>query len=133
MAELGDREKTWSQKNVSLLIHKDCHEVVRGRKRGMDMDKRRRFEEESTEHLREEGIYWEAEAARLKQTIAVALMRQIEQRGLALTELAANLGTSRAALNRILDPANTSITLTTLTRTAAALGCRVKLEIVVPR
>ncbi len=106
---------------------------MRGGKHGMDMDKRRRFEEESTEHLREEGVYWEAEAARLKQTIAVALMRQIEQRGLALTELAASLGTSRAALNRILDPANTSITLTTLTRTAAALGCKVKLEIVVPR
>jgi DNA-binding Xre family transcriptional regulator len=99
----------------------------------MDMDKRRRFEEKSTEHLREEGIYWEAEAARLKQVIAVALLRQLEHRGLALSELAESLGTSRAALNRILDPANTSITLTTLTRTAAALGCKVKLEIVVPR
>ena len=31
------------------------------------------------------------------------------------------------------DPANTSITLTTLVRVAAALGCKVKLEIVVPR
>jgi len=99
----------------------------------MNMDKRRRFEEESTEHLREEGIYWEAEAARLKQAIAVALLRQVERQDLSLSELAAKLETSRAALNRILDPANTSITLTTLTRTAAALGCRVKLEIVVPR
>ncbi len=99
----------------------------------MNLDKRRRFEEESTEHLREEGIYWEMEVARLKQTIAVALLRQIERRGLALSELARTLETSRAALNRILDPANTSITLTTLTRTAAALGCKVKLEIVVPR
>ncbi|MDB6166797.1 MAG: hypothetical protein JWQ83_1937 [Lacunisphaera sp.] len=99
----------------------------------MDLDKRRRFEEKSTEHLREESIYWETEAARLKQAIAVALLRQVERRGLALSELAESLGTSRAALNRILDPANTSITLTTLTRTAAAVGCRVKLEIVVPR
>lgn len=99
----------------------------------MDMDKRRRFEEESVEHLREEGIYWEAEAARLKQAIASALSRQLERRGLTLSELAKNLGTSRAALNRVLDPANGSITLTTLTRTAAALGCKVKLEIVVPR
>ena len=99
----------------------------------MEMDKRRRFEEKSTEHLREEGISWEAEAARLKQAIAVALFRQVERRGLSQSELAESLGTSRAALNRILDPANTSITLTTLTRTAAALGCKVKLEIVVPR
>ncbi len=99
----------------------------------MDLDKRRRFEEKSTEHLREEGISAEAEAARLKQAIAVALFRQIERRDLSLSELAVTLGTSRAALNRILDPANTSITLTTLTRAAAALGCRVRLEIVVPR
>ena len=99
----------------------------------MNLDKRRRFEEKSIEHLREEGIYWEAEAARLKQAIATALSHQMERRGLTLTELAAMLDTSRAALNRILDPANTSITLTTLTRTAAALGCKVKLEIVVPR
>ena len=99
----------------------------------MNPDKRLRFEEKSTEHLREEGIYWEAEAARLKQLIAAALSRQMERRGLTLSGLAGTLGTSRAALNRILDPANTSITLTTLTRTAAALGCKVKLELVVPR
>ena len=99
----------------------------------MKPDKRLRFEEKSTEHLREEGIYWEAEAARLKQLIAAALSRQVERRGLTLSELAETLETSRAALNRILDPANTAITLTTLTRTAAALGCKVKLEIVVPR
>ena len=99
----------------------------------MKPDKRLRFEEKSTEHLREEGIYWEAEAARLKQLIAAALLRQMERREFTLSELAETLETSRAALNRILDPANTAITLTTLTRTAAALGCKVKLEIVVPR
>ena len=99
----------------------------------MNLDKRRRFEEKSVEHLREEGIYWETEAARLKQVIATALSHQVERRGITLSELATTLETSRAALNRILDPANTSITLATLTRTAAALGCKVKLEIVVPR
>ena len=99
----------------------------------MDPDKRLRFEEKSVEHLREEGIYWETEASRLKQVIAAALSRQMERQGLTLSELAVTLETSRAALNRILDPANASITLTTLVRTAAALGCKVKLEIVVPR
>ena len=99
----------------------------------MNTDKRLRFEEKSVEHLREEGIYWEAEAARLKQLIAAALSRQMERRELTLSALAETLGTSRAALNRTLDPANTSLTLTTLVRTAAVLGCKVKLEIVVPR
>lgn len=99
----------------------------------MNPDKRLRFEEKSTEHLREEGIYWEAEAALLKQVIAATLSRQMERQDLTISGLAESLETSRAAVNRILDPANTSITLTTLVRTAAALGCRVKLEIVVPR
>lgn len=99
----------------------------------MDTDKRLRFEEKSVEHLREEGIYWEAETARLKQVIAATLLRQMERQGLTFSELAATLETSRAALSRVLDPANTSLTLTTLVRTAAALGCKVKMEIVVPR
>lgn len=99
----------------------------------MNPDKRRRFEEKSTEHLREEGIYWEAESARLKQVIAATLLRRMERRGATLAGLAETLESSRAAVGRILDPANTSLTLTTLVRTAAALGCRVKLEIVAPR
>ncbi len=99
----------------------------------MKPDKRLRFEEKSTEHLREEGIYWETEVAMLKRIIATSLSQHLERHGLTLSELAQSLGTSRAALNRVFDPANTSITLATLTRTAAALGCKVKLEIVVPR
>jgi antitoxin HicB len=99
----------------------------------MRYDKRRRFEEKSTERLREEGVYWEAEAALLKRTIAAALVRQIERQDINLSELARTVGTSRAALNRVLDPANTSLTLATLTRVAAALGCKVKVEIVLPR
>ena len=50
-----------------------------------------------------------------------------------VSALAEKLGTSRAAVNRVLDDENTSITLTTLSRTAAALGCRVNLNIVVAR
>jgi DNA-binding phage protein len=99
----------------------------------MDYDKRLRFEEESTERLREEGVYWQAEAAQLKRAIAAALLRQIERQGTSLSALARSVGTSRAALNRALDPANTSLTLATLARTAAALGCKVKIEIVQPR
>lgn len=47
--------------------------------------------------------------------------------------LAEKLGTGRATLNRVLDKGNASITLNTLSRTAAALGCRVNLEIVATR
>jgi hypothetical protein len=37
--------------------------------------------------------------------------------------------TSRAALERLLDPGNHSVTITTLERAAAALGKRLKVEL----
>ena len=82
------------------------------------------------EFLREEGIFEEVEAAALKKVIASALSRQMKRRHISVSRMAADLGTSRAAVNRVLDGKNTSITLTTISRAAAALGCKVKLEIV---
>jgi DNA-binding Xre family transcriptional regulator len=82
------------------------------------------------EFLREEGIFEEVEAAALKKVIASALSRQMKRRHISVSRLAAALGTSRAAINRVLDGQNTSITLSTISRTASVLGCKVKLEIV---
>jgi hypothetical protein len=39
------------------------------------------------------------------------------------------MGTSRSALERLLDPENPSVTLLTLERAARALGVRLKLEL----
>ena len=86
-----------------------------------------------TDFLREEGIYEEVEAAAIKKVISAALAKQMERKGVSVSALAEKLGTSRAALNRVLDEDNTSITLTTLSRTAAALGCRLNLQIVAAR
>lgn len=96
----------------------------------MKEDKLKRFETTSTEYLREEGVYGDVEASAMKQVIATALAQRMERLGLTVSELAQSLGTSRAAVNRILDPLNTSLTLSTLARTAAALGCRVRIEVV---
>lgn len=79
--------------------------------------------------LRAEGIYDEVEAAALKKVVAEVLSQQMKRHGVSVSKLAERLGTSRAAINRILDKRNTSITLNTLARTASALKCRVKLEI----
>ena len=83
-----------------------------------------------TKFLRQEGIYEEVEAAALKKVIAAAFAKQMDRRGMSVSELAAKLGTSRAAVNRMLDEQNTSLTLTTLSRAASAVGCEVRLEIV---
>lgn len=99
----------------------------------MKEDKLKRFETTSTEYLREEGIYGEVEASAMKHVIAATLAQRMERLNITVTELADQLGTSRAAVNRVLDPLNTSLTLTTLAKTAAALGCRIKIEILTPR
>jgi antitoxin HicB len=99
----------------------------------MKEDKLKRFETKSTEYLREEGLYGDVEANVMKHIIAAALAQRMERMDMSISELASALGTSRAAVNRILDPLNTSLTLNTLARAAAALGCKVKLEIVAPR
>jgi DNA-binding Xre family transcriptional regulator len=83
-----------------------------------------------TTFLRKEGIYEEVEAAALKKVISAAFARQMDRHGITVSELAKKLGTSRAAVNRMLDEQNTSLTLYTLSRAASAVGCEVRLEIV---
>ena len=80
--------------------------------------------------LRSDGSFEEIEAAALKKVIALALDGEMKRRRVSVSRLAEVLGTSRAAINRVLDVENTSITLNTLSRMATALGCRLQLEIV---
>lgn len=82
------------------------------------------------EFLREEGILEEVELAALKRALALKLADLMEGKHLSKTDLAQRMQTSRAALNRLLDPTNTAVTLTTLSRAANALGQRVKVEFV---
>ena len=51
----------------------------------------------------------------------------MKTQGLTKTELAKRTHTSRAALNRLLDEDDTSLTLTTLASAAAALGKKINL------
>jgi DNA-binding Xre family transcriptional regulator len=49
---------------------------------------------------------------------------------LSKTAMAQRMNTSRAALNRLLDPTNPSVTLQTLERAASVLGKRIQVELV---
>jgi DNA-binding Xre family transcriptional regulator len=80
--------------------------------------------------LTDEGILEEVQTAALKRVMALAIADLMEEKAMKKTTLAKRMHTSRAALDRLLDPANTSVTLATLTRAAAALGRRVKIELV---
>lgn len=80
--------------------------------------------------LEEEGIAEEVEAGAIKKLISFKLIETIKEEKITKTELAHRLNTSRAAVDRLLDPDNASVTLLTLIKTATALGKRLKLELV---
>ena len=79
--------------------------------------------------LDEEGLLAEAAAVAVKRVIAYQLGEMMKSQGLSKTELAGRMKTSRASLERLLDPENASVTLLTLERAARALGMRVKIEL----
>ena len=80
--------------------------------------------------LREEGIYEEVSAAAIKRVLARQIERAMKEKKLSKAEVARRMHTSRAALDRLLDPQNSSATLNTLYTAAAAVGRQVRLELV---
>jgi len=76
--------------------------------------------------LTEEGLLAEAEAVAIKRVIAFQLEQLMKEQNLTKTEMSRRMNTSRAALDRLLDPANPSVTLQTLDRAARALGKRLQ-------
>ncbi len=80
--------------------------------------------------LEEDGVLEEVEARALKRAIAIQLAKLIEQKSLSKGDMALRMKTSRAAVDRMLDGANPSMTLTTLEKAARALGQRIKLELI---
>ena len=80
--------------------------------------------------LKEEGIYEEVTARAIKRVIARQLDALMQDQGLSKSALAKRMKTSRAQLDRLLDPENESVTLGTLTRAAQAVGRNLRLELV---
>ena len=83
-----------------------------------------------TDFLTKEGIRPEVEALALKRVVALELQQILEQEQVTKTQLAARMKTSRASLDRILDPTNPSLTVTSLGKAAAALGRKIELRFV---
>ena len=74
--------------------------------------------------LQEKGILEECEAVAIKRVLAYALQEKIKKEKISLEALAIELKTSRAAVNRILNPNNTSITLKTVEKVTKYLNKR---------
>jgi DNA-binding Xre family transcriptional regulator len=80
--------------------------------------------------LRKEGIYEEVTARAVKRVLARQLDVLMKEQRLTKTALAQRMRTSRAQLDRLLDPKSDSVTLATLTRAAQALGRELRVELV---
>ncbi len=80
--------------------------------------------------LKEQDIYEDVCAGAAKRVISSQIAQALTAQQKTVAELAREMKTSRAAIHRILDDKNYSLSLRTLSRTAAALGKRIKLELV---
>ena len=77
-----------------------------------------------------EGILQECEERAIKQILADQIKAAMVKEHLTKTATAVRMRTSRRALDRLLDPADTSVTLHTLQRAAAAVGRQIRLQLV---
>jgi antitoxin HicB len=94
------------------------------------MKKKGRIGSSLDDFLKEEGMYEEVTARAIKRVIARQLDRLMDEQGLTKSAVARRMKTSRAQLDRLLDPNNESVTLGTLTRAAHAVGRRLRMELV---
>jgi antitoxin HicB len=80
--------------------------------------------------LKEEGLLEDVQAVAFKRALALKVNDLMKKNQMNKSAMAARMRTSRAAVHRLLDPNNTSVTLATLNRAARSLGCKVKIELV---
>jgi predicted DNA-binding protein (UPF0251 family) len=94
------------------------------------MSKRTHRGSDFRDFLKEQGLLGEVEARALKQAMSLQISRLLDEKSVTKAEMAARMKTSRAAVDRLLDASNSSVTLNTLGKAARALGRKVKIELV---
>jgi antitoxin HicB len=80
--------------------------------------------------LEEEGILEESTNFAVKSVLAWQLAQAMKKKKMTKQQMAAAMNTSRAQLDRVLDPKSGNATLETLQRAAQAVGRKLKVELV---
>lgn len=78
--------------------------------------------------LEEEGVRGEFEARAVKETIAFQLQQAMHDQAISKVQMAKMMQTSRAQLDRLLNPEQ-DVTLSTLARAAAIVGRQIRVEL----
>jgi transcriptional regulator GlxA family with amidase domain len=86
-------------------------------------------EETLDEFLAGQGMLAACEDHAIKEIIADQLAEAMKRQGLTKSAMAARMKTSRRQLDRLFDPAVTSVTLDTLRRAASAVGRTLRIEL----
>lgn len=81
------------------------------------------------EFLAADAMLEEVTAVAVKRVIAWQIEHEMTAQKITKTIMAKKMHTSRAALNRLLDETDTSLTLTTLASAASVLGKTLKIEL----
>ncbi len=81
------------------------------------------------ELLEETGELAEVNTVSIKRIIAWEITQKMTTERLSKTKMAELMHTSRSALDRLLDPENTSVTLNTLDNAARAIGKTLRIEL----
>ncbi len=79
--------------------------------------------------LAEQGTLAESEDVAIKRVLAWQIAEGMKAQGITKTAMAVAMKTNRRQLDRLLDPENKSVTLSTLRRAATALGRKLYVEI----
>lgn len=80
--------------------------------------------------LKEQGTFEDSTEVAIKRVLAFQLLAAMEEENVTKTEMAKRLDTSRAQLDRLLDPENDAVTLATLTRAARAVGRSLSIQLI---
>jgi antitoxin HicB len=79
--------------------------------------------------LTEEGFLEDEEAVAVRRVLAFQIKEMMEAQNLSKTEMSRRMHTSRAALERLFDPENRSVTLNTMDKAARSLDKRLRLTL----
>ena len=86
-------------------------------------------EETFDDFLSEQGMLDDAEEVAIKRVLAWQISEAMKQQGITKKAMAERMHTDRRQLDRLLDPDNPSVTLSTLRRAANAVGRTLRVEL----
>ena len=81
------------------------------------------------DYLAEVGLLEEVTASAMKRVLAWQISQAMKKQRMTKSQMAKRMRTSRAAVDRLLDAENTSVTFQTMGRAATALGKRLSVTL----